>query len=1013
MFLKRCLLSLLVFFEVNLAKIDSYPKAAIYNHTAAFDGNRIRCWLSNEGEVVSYRVTNKAGLYWPKNSQETVVFQAGPRLVGKVQGEIRSAAVEYTTEFIPGKVAYDPQSPSLGIPDNPTKPEYRIYKVNRNDSPDPAAPNYNLDYAFWPAGDGAPAHDGEYFTDLNQNGHWDSGEPFEDFNLNGNYDAADGQLVTGQDPPRFIGDQQLWYIMNDFSVEKHAQLYSTAPLGVEVQVLQYGFDVPQLADVLFVRWLIINKSGRAITETYFGFWADHDIGDAIDDLAGCDTTLDLSYGYNGRPFDASYGLFPPAVGFALLQGPIVPDLNNCAFTTWGYLENYRNLPMTACLVGACGQWLCDPETASELLRSLQGLNVDGSPVVDENGNSTPFTFAGDPVTGEGWIASDTLHPGDFRLIAGSGPFDFPTWSDLNGDALPQAGEPGVQEIVGAIIVAPGSDNLQAINNLRALARLTRAFHHYGDQRPSLSLISPPSGATLTNPVTLTWTNDPTKPLAEIVVPEFSNDGISWLPIDTLTLNTGSYTWNLSPYPGGPVIYLRLLGFAQDPNQPVIPAIANGVIKLLNYNISEPAGPFLIDNPGINDPPYISPLIQTYTYTLNVTGDYPLTWQIIDPEKQNIVVGLELKNRYCDWQAVVLNLPERGEWVLPSAKLPNSTQTFLRLKVSDGTNQVYREFPHQFILTNERRKLIPVVHSAGKANEPIIRVAVLNPDEMNQHQYTITFASDSQKTFAIFDKKLQNFVLKDLPILTAADESPVFDGLAVTVQDIDHIIFVPEKSGWIAGNCNWAFTFTSHLGRVYPAEYEIRFTSNGSLDINGKQAPFEVWNVTENRQPKYVLAMATSTRYNLGIYEIFQDNEQLVWAVNLTAPSENPVDPQPGDIVNFYVTIPLSPNDVYEFTNEYVGTIADKPLPQQFSLLPLYPNPFNPQTNICYQLPQAAQVTIKVFNLVGQLVKILLDENKPAGQYTLSWNATDLASGIYFVSLQAGNYHQVQKCLLLK
>ena len=89
------------------------------------------------------------------------------------------------------------------------------------------------------------------------------------------------------------------------------------------------------------------------------------------------------------------------------------------------------------------------------------------------------------------------------------------------------------------------------------------------------------------------------------------------------------------------------------------------------------------------------------------------------------------------------------------------------------------------------------------------------------------------------------------------------------------------------------------------------------------------------------------------------------------------------------------------------------LPAEFALSQNYPNPFNPVTVIEFALPQSGDVSLVVYNLIGEQVAHLIDERKPAGSYTVKWNASDFASGIYFYRLQAGDFVQTRKMVLLK
>lgn len=88
-------------------------------------------------------------------------------------------------------------------------------------------------------------------------------------------------------------------------------------------------------------------------------------------------------------------------------------------------------------------------------------------------------------------------------------------------------------------------------------------------------------------------------------------------------------------------------------------------------------------------------------------------------------------------------------------------------------------------------------------------------------------------------------------------------------------------------------------------------------------------------------------------------------------------------------------------------------PKDFALSQNYPNPFNPSTVISYSIPSAANVKVIVYNAVGQKVEIIKNGFKQAGNYSVSFNASDLPSGIYFYRLEAGQFSQVKKMLLLK
>ncbi|MBN2611125.1 MAG: VCBS repeat-containing protein [Bacteroidales bacterium] len=101
-----------------------------------------------------------------------------------------------------------------------------------------------------------------------------------------------------------------------------------------------------------------------------------------------------------------------------------------------------------------------------------------------------------------------------------------------------------------------------------------------------------------------------------------------------------------------------------------------------------------------------------------------------------------------------------------------------------------------------------------------------------------------------------------------------------------------------------------------------------------------------------------------------------------------------------------------------GITLSKGIPQKFELVQNHPNPFNIQTSIRYQIPEKSNVILKIFNISGQEIRTLADEEKEAGFYNLFWNGEDnhgriVASGIYIYKIQAGNFTQFKKMIILK
>ncbi|MDR3668628.1 MAG: T9SS type A sorting domain-containing protein [Ignavibacteriaceae bacterium] len=116
----------------------------------------------------------------------------------------------------------------------------------------------------------------------------------------------------------------------------------------------------------------------------------------------------------------------------------------------------------------------------------------------------------------------------------------------------------------------------------------------------------------------------------------------------------------------------------------------------------------------------------------------------------------------------------------------------------------------------------------------------------------------------------------------------------------------------------------------------------------------------------------------------------------------------------YKITPRNDNDITGYVPFVPNGITDKNLiPAQYKLNQNFPNPFNPSTTISYNIPNAGIVNIKIFNVLGQLVKTLVNQTQTAGTHQITFNANTLTSGVYFYSLTVNNFTQVKKMMLLK
>ncbi len=124
----------------------------------------------------------------------------------------------------------------------------------------------------------------------------------------------------------------------------------------------------------------------------------------------------------------------------------------------------------------------------------------------------------------------------------------------------------------------------------------------------------------------------------------------------------------------------------------------------------------------------------------------------------------------------------------------------------------------------------------------------------------------------------------------------------------------------------------------------------------------------------------------------------------------------GNIMDFYVNGDAAPDGRFNYvysTQTTTDVSEQTKQPESFSLSQNYPNPFNPTTTINYSIYKSSLVTLKVYNMLGQGVATLVNQEQTPGNYTVNFNASRLASGVYMYKIQAGDFSAIKKMILLK
>jgi hypothetical protein len=362
---------------------------------------------------------------------------------------------------------------------NPEDPIFDFYVVKKDDTP------FGNSWQNWKdaVSLGAEFYDGDGDgiynpVDKNWNGTWDENE----------------------DMPMLIGDETAWCVYND-GLPANQRRWQSEPQGIEVRQTIFATDQPELENVIFIRYSILNTGTvvELIDSVYFGVWEDSDLGSADDDLVGCDTLLNSGFYYNDGE-DFLYGENPPSFFTTYLQGPIVNTDNpgDSAKNNFGELigshqiSSSKNLNMTSHIFNRGGDpWLGDPNNATHARCYLLGRDKQCNIVnpctfpycqvrggVNCNDINPLFWASGDPVTDYGWIL---VYPADERNLISTGPFKL------------EKDKP--QDIIIAYVMGRGTDPLNSITVARE--NVQRAIQEYESNFETMTYSAPPP----TNPVT--------------------------------------------------------------------------------------------------------------------------------------------------------------------------------------------------------------------------------------------------------------------------------------------------------------------------------------------------------------------------------------------------------------------------------------------------------------------------------------------------------------------------------
>lgn len=220
------------------------------------------------------------------------------------------------------------------------------------------------------------------------------------------------------------------------------------------------------------------------------------------------------------------------------------------------------------------------------------------------------------------------------------------------------------------------------------------------------------------------------------------------------------------------------------------------------------------------------------------------------------------------------------------------------------------------------------------------------------------------------------------------------------------ILVQEYSyGWIAGDNGKIYMTTDYGYFWYPRESG---TSENLYDITFKNS-IEGAVAGSNGVVRYTSNAGTTWNEDTYLSGLTSRDIISIAGVDSNTASAITVSDYNGDSQGADTTFFLSVS-----TEPFVDVEDEvKNIPSEFILEQNFPNPFNPVTTIQYSIPQRSNVTLKIYDVLGKEIAVLVNEEKDRGVYNVNFDATGLASGIYLYKLQAGSFVETKKMILLR
>ncbi len=792
-----------------------------------------------------------------------------------------------------------------------------------------------------------------------------------------------------------IAENEVYYKMNDFSNAEFP--YYPFPddqlkrgLGVSVTVRIYQFKYG-LIDALIIKYLIKNESPKNLNEVYFGYMGDPHIGGASDygdDRVGIVGIEDIPNDKFSKALNTIYNYDSDGIGM---------DSRTTGFMNFSILESPDNKGLTSF-----------------------------HPAVYTN--SLPNVPMNDPLMWE-WFSSGInntsellTEPGDNIIHFGTGPFS------LN------AGE--IKTVKLAIFLSNDYNDMLLdavyINYHHNWPLITNSVADNSGNEDYKIELTAPSLFEYQNNINIEWDYIGSDLSAKVLL-EYSSDlGKTWNIINSnLTATQELYNWDISNLPDG----------------------MNYIVRAISYNVSNPASQyfysisksrFSINKPNENAKPELT-ITSTFTNTVISSSVIEINWSSEDADNQNHNVKFEFFDPITQtWQEIANEVFSNGEkqffWDI--SNLANGDEYKLKLTASDGNTDVIKE-TESFSINYFRGEFNSniVQHSQGKA-EAKINIAISNPDFLTSDTYEISFTVENEidKKFSVKNLNSSDIILADYPLVNNYS-TPSIDGIKITIKDektridsinsgfnrteLDQIVSYYTTPVYLPGNIiasdnDWNFIF-NNLDTTSSGNYQFPGDTVLTTTFSSIVLPFKIENIDFASKGNVLIqetipGLRNNGRWDFGELIILRPHDaagidvsygiKLQKAISLT--------PQMNDTLKIITINSITENDKYLITptNDYLLEVEDL-YPYDFSLSQNFPNPFNPSTKINYSLKESGNVKLTIFDVLGRKVIDLYNGFMEKGNHSITFNASNLSSGIYLYRIESGSFVKTKKMILLK